>query len=221
MTYTPLRTDDAPQSIRDFVREHVDMQLHDVHTMLLLPRPEEAGMAGGCNFAAVAVLSSLISGASTVFFRQEGEAGPRFRDLLTKYYPWEEQPPGGVDQGTAVTAIYKEYRNPLAHALAVSTRTVGRGASQRILVDTRRRPLGVIKPRRTEEQIVLLEQPEGRPPSWLSAVVTPNNGGGMDIYPDSLYWGTRRLLERLFRKRDLMQGTVNWFAPLGSGVGEE
>lgn len=220
MAYKPLKTDDAPQSIRDFVRVHVDMQLHDVHTMLLLPLPGQVGMEGGCNFAAVSTLSSLIAGASTVFFRQGGEAGPRFRDLLTKYYPWDEQPSGGVDRDVAVKAIYKEYRNPLAHALAVSTRTVGRGASQQILVETRRKPLGVIKPRRTEEQIVILERPEGPPPSWLSAIVTPNSGGGMDVYPDSMYWGTRRLFERLFRQPDFMQGTADWFAPLAHGLDE-
>lgn len=218
MSYTPLKTDAAPQSIRDFVRLHVDMQLHDVHTMLRLPIQSQPGMEGGCNFASVSVLCSVVAGASTVFFRQGGLAGPRFEELLTRFYPWDVQPRGGVEPDVAVRAIYKEYRNPLAHALAVSTRTVGRGADQRVLVDTRGLPLGVIKQALTEEAVMALEAPDGPPPMWLTPIVTANSGGGMDIYPHSLYWGSRRLLERLFREPELMQGTVEWFAPLAGGV---
>src|SRR5262245_46181853 len=171
MSYTPLKTDAAPQSIRDFVRLHVDMQLLDVHTMLRLPFGDQPGMEGGCNFATVSVLCSVIAGASTVFFRQNGLAGPRFEELLIRFYPWDVQPRGGVEPDIAVRAIYKEYRNPLAHALAVSTRTVGRGADQRILVDTRRIPLGVIKRALTEDAITALEVPDGPPPTWLTPVV--------------------------------------------------
>lgn len=217
MPYIPLRTDGAPQSIRDFVSLHVDMQLHDVHTMLRLPIREQPGMEGGCNFATVSVLCSLVAGASTVFLRQSGLAGHRFEELVTRFYPWHAQPCGGVEQQVAVRAIYREYRNPLAHALAVSTRTVGRGVHQLILVDTRRVPLGVIKQALTEDAVMSLEAPNGPPPTWLTPVVTPNGGGGLDIYPHSLYWGTRRMLERLFQEPELMQETVNWFTPLASG----
>ena len=108
MSYIPLRTDGTPQSIRDFVRLHVDMQLHDVHTMLRLPIREEPGMEGGCNFATVSVLCSVIAGASTVFFRQGGLAGLRFEELLTRFYPWHAQRPGGVEPQVAVRAIYRD-----------------------------------------------------------------------------------------------------------------
>lgn len=218
MPYIPLKTDAAPQSIRDFVRLHVDMQLHDVHTMLRMPIRDQPGMEGGCNFATVSVLCSVVAGASTVFFRQGGLAGRRFEELLTRFYPWDVQPRGGVEPDVAVRAIYKEYRNPLAHALAVSTRTVGRGADQRILVDTRGVSLGVIKQALREEAVMALEAPDGPAPTWLTPVVTANTDGGVDIYPHSLYWGTRRLLERLFREPELMQGTVEWFAPLAGAA---
>ena len=62
-----------------------------------------------------------------------------------------------------------------------------------------------------------LEAPDGLPPSWLTPVVTPNVGGGLDIYPHALYWGTRRMLERLFQEPELMQESVKWFTPLASG----
>jgi hypothetical protein len=174
-------------------------------------------MEGGCNFASVSVLCALIAGASTVFFRQHGAAGQRFRDLLTGFYPWDEQPQGRVATAVAVDAVYDEYRNPLAHALGVSTRTQGRGLGQTILVDTGVRPLGVIKRALTEDAIMALEQAEGHPPAWLTPVVTENSGGGLDLYPHSLYWGTRRMLERLFREPTFMQQTVKWFSPLTAG----
>jgi hypothetical protein len=213
MAYTPLRTDAAPESIRDFVRLHVDMQLHDVHTMLRLPL-KESGMEGGCNFASVSVLCAVLAGASTVFFRQHGPDGKRFTDLLAEHYPWDSQPRGGVEPSIAISAIYERYRNPLVHALAVSTRKAGRGAARRVVVDTQEKPLGVIKQALTEEAVVALEQPDGPAPDWLTPVVTSNSGGGVDLYPHSLYWGTRRTLESLFSDRELMQQTVTWFAPL-------
>jgi hypothetical protein len=77
MAYIPLRTHAAPESIRDFVRLHVDMQLHDVHTMLRLPPTRESGMEGGCNFASVSVLCAVLAGASTVFFRQRARSRER------------------------------------------------------------------------------------------------------------------------------------------------
>jgi hypothetical protein len=218
MAYTSLKTDGAPQSIKDFVKQHVDMQMHDVHTMLRLPLAEESGMEGGCSFASVSVLCALIAGASTVFFRRHGPDGERFTDLLAAHYPWDSQPRGGVEPSVAISAIYGRYRNPLVHALALSTRKSGRGAARRIVVDTREKPLGVIKQALTEEAVVVLEQSDGPAPSWLTPVVTSNSADGVDLYPHSLYWGTRRMFESLFRDGALMQQTVDWFAPLADGT---
>jgi hypothetical protein len=195
------------------------MQLADVHTMLRLPLQEVPGMDGGCNFASVSVLCAVVAGASTIFFRQRGFVVERFRDVLKEFYPWHHQPQGGVETAIAVNAIYDNYRNPLAHALAVSTRTQGHGPSQTILVDTHLRPFGVIKRALTEDAVMALEQPDGPPPSWLTPVVTSNSGGGLDIYPHSLYWGTRRMLEQLFRDAALMRQTVIWFKPLAGDEG--
>src|SRR3954466_15230861 len=105
MPYIPLQTDAAPPSIQDFVHSHVDMQLYDVHTMLRLPFVNRIGMEGGCNFARVSVLCAIIAGASTIFFRQDGTSGSRFRDVLTEHFPWAEQPRGGVEPSVATRAI--------------------------------------------------------------------------------------------------------------------
>ena len=63
-------------------RLHVDMQLHDVHTMLRLPIRDQPGMEGGCNFASVSVLCSVVAGASTVFFRQVAWRGRASRTKI-------------------------------------------------------------------------------------------------------------------------------------------
>lgn len=163
------------------------------------------------------MLCAVLAGASTVFFRQHGPDGKRFTDLLAAHYPWDSQPRGGVEPSSAISAIYERYRNPLVHALAVSTRKSGRGPARRIVVDTQEKPLGVMKHALTEEAVVALERPDAPAPAWLTPVVTSNSGGGVDLYPHSLYWGTRRTLESLFSDRALMQQTVEWFAPLAVG----
>ena len=46
MAYTPLKTDTAPESIRDFVRLYVATCNHDAHTMLRLPLTKEVPHGG-------------------------------------------------------------------------------------------------------------------------------------------------------------------------------
>ena len=110
---------------------------------------------------------------------------------LAAHYPWDSQPRGGVEPSIAISAISGRYRNPLVHALAVSTRKSGRGPARRIVVDTAEKPLGVIKQALTEEAVVALERRDGPAPNWLTPVITSNSGGGVDLYPHSLYLGER------------------------------
>ena len=53
--------------LRDFLSRHFDMQVEDVRSMLRLPI-EEQGLNGGCNFAAVNILSDLVAGCSVLFY---------------------------------------------------------------------------------------------------------------------------------------------------------
>jgi hypothetical protein len=46
--------------LRDFLSRHFEMQVEDVRSMLRLPI-EEQGLNGGCNFAAVNILSDLVA----------------------------------------------------------------------------------------------------------------------------------------------------------------
>jgi hypothetical protein len=112
--------------------------------MLRLPFAED-GMEAGCNFACVLTLCSLIAGASTIFYEQSGSNRDRFRGVLNDYYPWSQQPKGGASQAESVTALYSDYRNPLAHAWAVSTKETGKHSNKRVIIDGSAKVLGVIK----------------------------------------------------------------------------
>ena len=213
MPYRPLATTRAPKSIRDFVAKHIDMQFADVHAMLRLPLDGD-GLEAGCNFACVSSLCGLIAGASTIFYSQRGSNAERFKGVLNDYYPWRLQPRGGATQSEGVAAIYSDYRNPLAHAWAVSTREVGKHPNKRVIMDGSAKVFGVVKQALTEEAVAELETPTGRAPSWLTPIVVRNAAGGFDLYPHSLYWGTRRMVERLTRDRARMRQTVALFATM-------
>ncbi len=213
MPYRPLAATRAPKSIRDFVSKHIDMQFADVHTMLRLPLNGD-GLEAGCNFACVSSLCGLIAGASTIFYSQSGSNAERFKGVLNDFYPWRLQPNGGATQSESVAAIYSDYRNPLAHAWAVSTKEVGKHPTKRVIMDGSAKVLGVVKQALTERAVAALEAPTGRAPSWLTPVVVRNAAGGFDLYPHSLYWGTRRMVEKLTRDRARMRQTVALFATM-------
>jgi hypothetical protein len=193
----------------------MDMQFADVHAMLRLPLAED-GLEAGCNFACVSSLCSLIAGASTIFYSQSGSNAERFKGVLNDYYPWRLQPKGGATQAESVAAIYADYRNP--HAWAVSTKEVGKHPNKRIIMDGNAKVLGVVKQALTEEAVAALEVSTGRAPSWLTPVVVRNAAGGFDLYPHSLYWGTRRMVEKLTRDRARMRQTVALFATMRTAV---
>ena len=98
-------------------------------------RSAATGWRPAATSRAVSTLCGLIAQAlSTIFFSQTGSNGERFKGVLADYYPWRLQPKGGVSQEEAITALYSDYRNPLAHAWAVSTTEVGM-LNKRIVID--------------------------------------------------------------------------------------
>ena len=50
----------------------------------------------------------------------------------------------------------------------------------------------------------------------LTKPLRRNAAGGFDLYPHSLYWGTRRMVEALTRDRTCMQQAVALFATMKS-----
>src|SRR5437879_2273730 len=106
MAYRPLRIDSAtPQHVAEFIREHVDMQFHDVHCMLRLPLAS-ADLNAGCNFTAASFLLLLIGGLSTALYRQDGGDGIRYKDVLKAFYPWDLEPSDGVGRDEGSSDLY-------------------------------------------------------------------------------------------------------------------
>ena len=83
----------TPAQVREFIRAHVDIHLHDVHAMLRMPLPESEVHAA-CNFASSVVLLNVISGLSVTLYSERGTqgTGPLFLDLATQFYPWDLEP---------------------------------------------------------------------------------------------------------------------------------
>ena len=62
--------------LRRLLDLQVDMQFHDLRSLLQLPKPH-LGLVGGCNLTATALACNIIAGASVLFY----DASPK---ALTK-----------------------------------------------------------------------------------------------------------------------------------------
>ncbi len=81
----------AYPAVHGFITNHLDMQFNDVRAMMRLPLPTVT-ISAGCNFAAAAALSNLISGISVVLYTSKDPrsgSGAKFKELLRQFYPWE------------------------------------------------------------------------------------------------------------------------------------
>src|ERR1051325_7032214 len=168
MAYRRLRIDPAmPSHVAEFIREHVDMQFHDVHCLLRLPL-KAADLEAGCNFTAAAFLLSMVGGISTALYRQDGGDGVRYRGLLERFYPWDLEPSDGVGRNEGSRDLYALFRNPLAHALGLDTKTKGTGHGKRVVLwrDEHRPRLGIAKSPEglSEAEIEEIEDAPTRPP---------------------------------------------------------
>ena len=147
--------------VLDFVENHLSMQFGDIRSMLRLPLPR-LSIDNGCNFAVAAVLCNLVSGISVTIFKpsksirtnRKGKkewvgSGEAFKQLLKNFYPWE--PGDNLTDGSK--ALYDLFRNPLAHALGVHSKS-----SYQIHI--RKNPL-------QNRQIEQIEKSSVRP-HWLS-----------------------------------------------------
>jgi hypothetical protein len=113
--------------VYDFVFNHVRMQFEDVGTMLRLPM-QSYGLNNGCNFASASVICNLISGVSVTMFQpavihkpdkhgnmQMIGSGEAFKEFVKAFYP----DPSLQRRSDVADVLYKQLRNPFAHALGV------------------------------------------------------------------------------------------------------
>jgi hypothetical protein len=203
----------TPQPVVDFIRRHVDMQFHDVHVMLRLPLLEYE-LDAGCNFASGSWLLTLIGGLSTVIYKQTGDAGERFIESLVRYYPWkdEPEPPQGVSAREGAHLLYDLFRNPLEHALGVSTERSGSGRETIIRLQRRNNPLdlNIVKGALSEEQIENLELAPTRPDYAQATIV--KRAGRKDLLVAGLYWGVRQMVYQLTSDHNVMAATARFLS---------
>ncbi len=180
-------------ALKRLLENQVDMQFIDLRTLFRLP---QSGLEGGCNFTAASVLFNLIAGSSLCFynpskecFEKRGDRSQRFKELLTEFYPWQEEL---IPKGEAIEVLYKSARNPLAHSLgldAPANESPGRE------VKLQKAPLD-------ESQVYELEDRLNRP-AWISPTIISKQhlaSGAIEIVISvpTLYWGVHRMLHTLF-----------------------
>jgi hypothetical protein len=203
----------TPQPVVDFIRRHGDMQFHDVHVMLRLPLPEPE-LDAGCNFASARWLLTLIGGLSTVIYKHTGDAGERFREALVQYYPWqyEPEPPQGVRAQEGAHLLYDLFRNPLEHALGVSTERHGSGRDTLIRLQRRNHPLdlNIVEGALSEAHIENLELSPTRPDYAQATIV--QSAGRKDLLVAGLYWGVRHMVYQLTSDHNVMAATASFLS---------
>ncbi len=188
-------------SVGLFLREHVEMQFADLRLMLQMPLGNEQGP--GCNYASTAVLMNLISGfsvclydASKAALKDRRNRGPRFKALLTKYYPWEGEKLG-QEEGSEL--LYNMVRNPLAHSLGINADMYDEVAEESDVEEW----TGIAKRSMNLAEIATLESSSVRPTwlgegrfTWFERTLASGETGKFLSVP-CLYWGVWRTLERL------------------------
>lgn len=116
--------------VYDFVLDHVRMQYEDAGAMLRLPMQAHS-LNNGCNFASASVICNLISGVSVTIFQpaviqRRGKSGKMqmigsgeaFKEFVKAFYP----DPSPQRRSDVADVLYKQLRNPFAHALGVLSR---------------------------------------------------------------------------------------------------
>ncbi|HXP86111.1 MAG TPA: hypothetical protein VN841_15410 [Bryobacteraceae bacterium] len=160
------------------------MLLGDVHAMLRLPLKEE-GLTHGCNFAAATVLVEIIGGVSATLFQYNGGTREKYRRLLEHWYPWDAE--GCTDRAAASHLLYKFIRNPLAHELGIGKKRGGFRKSNGL-------------PEELIERLELSPAPPSNP-----TIESSSSEVGVQLSVDTLYWGTRVMIQRLTEDAPMMK----------------
>ena len=207
MSYQPLTLDEkTPSVVEHFVRQHLEMQFHDIHCMLRLPLPE-LGINAGCNFAIANSLLALVSGLSALLTENidtTGNSGTLFKKLLLDYYPWDLQPPVVSTKERSVDHLYDYFRNPLAHSLGL------RSKGNFLIVIAK----GIL----SEEAIEGLEKsptPQAQAMEYTPITIKNEQIEQITLYVEYFYWGIREMLRRLSSDTQQMQKTEQSLKSLG------
>lgn len=189
MSYTRLEiSDNTPVAMKNFIDQHLDMQVADIHCMLRLPIPELT-LHSGFNFAAANSLLALVSGTAALIsenINTKGGSGDLFKEVLKRYYPWNVQPPTNKDVETTIKHLYEYFRNPLSHSLGL------RNAGNFLVL--------IVKAPLSETDIEKLEKRDS--PDAPAIIYEPIELNGenierIELHVPQFYWGVRKMIKRL------------------------
>lgn len=153
---------------------------------------------------------AVIGGVSTTLYHHTGNVGERFTGVLTDYFPWDLEPSGAVAPKDAADVIYAVFRNPITHDLGLDLKKKSPGLQvkiKRLKTSTRSGADRGL----TESQIEVLEASPVRP--RMSATVTVASHKKV-LLIEGLYWGTRRMIERLTADSKRMNTAEKFLASL-------
>jgi len=208
MTYRPLDFDreKTPPRVLDLIDNQIEMQFKDIHCMFRLPlrRPK---LEAGCNFAIAQVLLAQIGGISTILYKQSTASKSAFQRLMLTHY-WPHDPPEGVTSKDATEILYEEFRNPLAHNLGLHVDR--RYGPLRLAIDDGVKHKVKKFEGLSEKEIVARESSQTRPTMSATLTVTKNK---KVLLVDGLYWGVRRMVERLAADKALMNKAEKFLTP--------
>jgi hypothetical protein len=193
--------------VYDFIFNHVRMQFEDVGAMLRLPI-QAHGLNNGCNFASASVLCNLISGVSVTIFQppviqrpdrhgnmQVIGSGEAFREFVRAFYP-DPSPQGRSD---VADVLYRQLRNPFAHALGVLSRGAYRLEIKKVLSShAATQGDGLM-----QAEVATIEEASQRP-GWVAPGVQ-GSGNRWEIIVDFLYRDALDMMVSLAQDANQMQ----------------
>ena len=203
MAYVELDLSDTiPDSVRTVIRKGVEPLLQDVHWMLttVIAGPTDTVPRRQLQVPIAHVLLATVAGVSTQLLHAPGKGtGDRFKECVTRFFPWNIDPPKGVPNDQAAKILYEVFRNPLVHRLGlnkararvVQINQVFRGTDD------------------AEDRVEELERLTVKPHSDPCLVVTPEK---RVLWLDPFYWGVRKLVERWTRDADKISHADRKFA---------
>ncbi len=138
-----------------------------------------------------------------MLYRQtKSRIGAAFQGLLVDFYPWDQEKPAVEDERARreiARVLYDEFRGPLTHNLGVWIKPVGRGefvAGERGYIFKIIRLTDPAGDGLSEDMIETLESSDSWPFAKMKATVGLYKHKKV-VNLERLYWGTRRLVERL------------------------
>jgi hypothetical protein len=175
--------------VYDFVFTHVRMQFEDIGAMLRLPMQVQ-GLNNACNFASASVICNLISGVSVTIFQPERiqkpdrhghlqmiGSGEAFKEFVKAFYP----DPSPQRRSDVADILYKQLRNPFAHALGV----LSRGAYQLKITKVSSTNAATWGDGLTQAEVAAIEESPQRPAGITLGV--QGSGNQWEIIVDFLY----------------------------------